>query len=233
MPSLRKGIRKPSIWMIFASWEYTTWQLGDGRVFTANTWFASSWFVKIGQTCVYYAEVLESDNLVILVSLVVRREKIEGLCNKGENSFVEWSTKSREILAAKHWVRPGDRWGLGCYSALLPSGFSRWVMAEAYGARCEDDAASELLMLACSAILCVHDTTSMFECPPLRQIDKLTYGAKNFGGCQEQFYQKRKKVAQGKYLKSSWQREGSREAGKRGVTHQQRIHMWKNSWSDI
>lgn len=172
MPSLRKGRKEALDLDDFCILE----MIGDGRVFTANTWFASSWFVKIGQTCVYYAEVLESDNLVILVSLVVRREKIEGLCNKGG---VE------KILAAKHRVRPGDRWGLGCYSAFSPSGFSRRVMAEAYGERCEDDAASELLMLARSAILCVHDTTSMFECPPLRQIDKLTNGAKNFGGCQE------------------------------------------------
>lgn len=68
----------------------------------------------------------------------------------------------------------------------MPSGSSRRVKAEAYGARCEDDAVSELLMLAHSANLCVNDTTSMFECAPLRQIDKLTHGAQIFIGCQEQ-----------------------------------------------
>lgn len=122
---------------------------------------------------------------------------------------IEVEYKVEEILAAKHSVRPGDRWGLGCYSTLSPAGFSRRVKAEAYGARCEDDAASELLMLAHSAILCVHDTISVFDCPPLQQLDKLAYGAKkNFADASNSFRE-------------------SKLQGKHGVVYQQRIHKRK------
>lgn len=49
---------------------------------------------------------------------------------------VEWNPSYRGL-------EPEDRWGLGCYSALLPSGLARRIKAEAYGGRCEDETASE------------------------------------------------------------------------------------------
>lgn len=149
------------------------WQLGDGGVLTANTSFASSFFVMIAQLWL----TLKCHNLVILGPLACKKRGNESTLYYGENPFVWLSTKWREIPATKHWVRPRDRWGLKCYSAPLPSGSSRRVKAEAYGARCEDDAIFELLMLARHANLCVNDTTSMFECAHLRHIDKATHGA--------------------------------------------------------
>lgn len=203
MPSPGKGARKPSIWMIPASWGYITWQLGQG--------LDGKHLICIFMICkdrpdAYYGEALESNNLVTLVSLVgQKRRKWKRSVMKER---IEAEYKVKEILAAKHSVRPGDRWGLGCYSTLSPSGFSRRVKAEAYGARCEDDAASELVMLAHSAILCVHDTISVFDCPPLQQLDKLAYGAKNFADASDSF-------------------GASKLQGKHGVAYRQRMHTWK------
>lgn len=70
------------------------------------------------------------------------------------------SSEWRRITAARRRLRPGDRWELGCDSALPPSAASRRVQAEAYGARCGDGAPSELLMLARSPALRVNDTVS-------------------------------------------------------------------------
>lgn len=175
MASLGKGARKPldlddscNLGICYVTaWR---WQGLDGKRLICI------FMVCKDRPDAYYGEALESNNLVIVVSLVgQKRRKWKPSAMK---EHIEYKVK--EILAAKHSIRPGDRWGLVCYSTLSPSGFSRRVKAEAYGARCENDTASELLMLAHSAILCVHDTISVFDCPPLQQLDKLAYGAKHF-----------------------------------------------------
>lgn len=56
----------------------------------------------------------------------------------------KWS--SVEQNQSYRGLEPEDRWGLGCYSALSPSGLDRRNKAEAYGGRCKFDTASKLLI---------------------------------------------------------------------------------------
>lgn len=84
--------------------------------------------------------------LCLLNFLIIHFKKSAGK----NNAFVGWNTKPSANY--KHWVAPGDRWGFKCYSAPPPSVSVRRVKADAYAPGC-DDAASELLILACSASL--------------------------------------------------------------------------------
>lgn len=158
----------------------------------------------------------------------MRREKMNALYIMERIPFIGWSTKSRGIPATKQWaVRPRDRWGPECYSALSPSGSSRRVKAEAYGAGCEDDAVSELLMLARSADLCVNDTTSMFDCTPLRRIKgMLTHGARMPEAALTK--KKKKKIERlKKYITKAICWEKFHDHGV--VARHQRTHTWKTS----